>query len=917
MSPMLPNGVRRLFRLSLRRPDLIHEAMDEELRFHIDERVAQLTARGMSPAEARAEAVRRLGPSLTEVTRRLHSSAERKERSLAMHELIEEFLSDCRYALRGLARRPAFTLLAVSTLAIGIGANTAIFSAVNAMLLRSLPFHAPNELMDIVLVAPANEARATPADNPWSWPKFVYYRQQQHSHAELALYSAGNFIVGTATSERVPGELISARYLATLGIVPAVGQDLPTSEDIGPGAPSLALISDQLWRRRFNADPTLIGQTINIDGQPFTVQGVLPTGFRGLTGRADVMIPIATRSAEDLAQNWSLEFSMVGRLRPGVSPAAARSEAELLGPRIYDASPMTESNLGPGAKGGWGASAHPLDGLRVSPGVRQSLLVLFGAVGFVLLIACVNLANFLLGRATARRREIGIRLAIGASRARLVRLLLAESFVLALLGGAASLLVAWLGTRLLQAANPLETLRVQGLSGLGIVGFADVGIDSHALLFTLVTTLVVALVFGLAPALQSTRPSLTESLKEGTSPTPQRGFRFGISRGTLVVVEVALAVVLLAGSGLMLRSLGKLLAIDPGFDAEHVLTMRLGMIPGQIPRDSMPGFYDRLVAQLAAIPGVTNVGLADCPPLNGGCNGTIITFPDRPAVKGVEAPGIGVHVVTKGWFGALRVPLLRGRLFTDADHIGTEKVILVSELAARKHWPGQDPIGKRANIYQGGFHDGATVIGVVGEVRYSTVDSVPVPEVYMPYTQAPRTSLMIFIRGRGDAASLAPAARRVLADLAPAYPVYDLQPMSSRVAAATGQSRFIATLLALFAMVALSLALMGIYGVMSFAVQQRTREIGIRMALGAEPGAVLRQVISEGATLAAVGALIGVGAALLLTRVMRALLYDVESSDPLVYLAIVVVLGAAALLASWLPARRASQVDPVEALRLG
>ncbi|MEO5800369.1 MAG: ABC transporter permease [Gemmatimonadales bacterium] len=916
MSPLLPDGVRRLFRLSLRRPDLIHEAIDEELRFHIEERVAQLMARGMSADAARIEAIRRLGPSLPEVTQRLHHSAERKERSLAMHERFEEFRSDCRYALRGLARRPGFTAIAVLTLAVGIGANTAIFSAVNALLLRQLPFRAPNELMSIVLVAPATKESA-PSDNPWSWPKFNFYRSVQRSHSDLALYANGNFIIGATESERVTGEWISDRYLGTLGIVPALGRDLPANLDAGPGAAPLALISDALWQRRFNADPATIGKTVSIDGRPFMVQGVLPAGFRGVTGRADVLVPITTRDAEDLTQSWSLEFSMIGRLKPGVSATSAESEAALLGTRIYDASPMKESTVGPDAKGGWSAAAHPLDALRVSPSVRRALLVLFGAVSFVLLIACVNLANLLLGRAAARRREIGIRLAVGAGRARLVRLLLAESLMLALLGGAASLLVAWLGTRLLQAANPMEALQAQGLAGLGVVGFANVSLDGAAMCFTIGVTLLVGIVFGLVPALHATRTQLTEALKEGTAATPVRGFHPGISRSMLVVVEVALAVVLLVGSGLMLRSLGNLLSINPGFDAEHVLTMRLGMIPGRIPRDSMPGFYNQLIERLRAIPGVEHAGLADCPPLNGGCNGTIITFPDRPEVKGAQAPGIGVHVVTSGWFGAMRVPLVRGRLFAESDRIGTEKVILISESAARKHWPGQDPIGKRAAIYQGGFHDGATVIGVVGEVRFGTIDSLPAPEVYMPYTQAPRPSLMIFVRGKGDAASLAPSVRQVIAELAVGYPIYDLQPMTERLITASAQSRFLASLLALFAVMALSLAVMGIYGVMAFGVQQRTREIGIRMALGAEPGSVLRLVIGEGAFLAGVGALIGVGAALLLTRVMRSLLFDVAPSDPTTYLVIVALLGAAALFASWIPARRASRVDPVEALRLG
>jgi predicted permease len=389
------------------------------------------------------------------------------------------------------------------------------------------------------------------------------------------------------------------------------------------------------------------------------------------------------------------------------------------------------------------------------------------------------------------------------------------------------------------------------------------------------------------------------------------------SRHTLVVTEVALAIVLLAGSGLMLRSLANLLNVNPGFDPEGMLTLRLTMSRGTMVKDSLPEFYDRLIAELGALPGVTGVALSDSPPLAGGGNGTIITFPDRPPVPQNQAPSIGVHWITPGWFGVMRVPLKRGRLINDGDRLGAPKSIVISETAANKLWPGEDPIGKRASIWQGGFDDGATVVGVIGDVRYHTIDSLPVSDVYMPYAQSPVSRMMIFVRTSRDPLTLAAAARRTVNGLVPGVPVYEIKTMASRAAVATAQARFSAVLLALFAATALGLAVIGIYGVMSFMVVQRTREIGIRMALGAGRMQVQRLVIREGLWLAATGTVVGVGAAIGLTRVLRSLLFDVKPGDPVTYIAIVALLAVAAGIASWIPARRASRVEPTEALRAG
>jgi predicted permease len=905
-------GVRRLFRLAVRTPAAIRRDVDEELRFQIEARTEYLIARGLSPDAARAEALRRLGTTLDEARARLHHSAERREHRMRLHQRMDDLRHDLRYAVRGLLRRPGFTAVAVLTLAVGIGANTAIFSAVDALLLRPLPFPHPEQLMKVSLIAPGSNGYPGSDDMVWSYPKFVTFRDAQTVFQDLSLYDDRTFSIMDGSAERVHGEDVGARYLSTLVVSPALGRNFLREEDAHAGARRVVILSDELWKRRYNADPAVLGRTIHIDGQPYETVGVTPPGFRGLSGQAELFIPITVQSAEDLNQAWSHQFTLVARLGDRVTPQRAHSEVARLGKVVDAAYP------GRDGQSAWGATTRALNATRVAPVVRRSLLVLFGAVGFVLLIACVNLASLLLGRATTRRREIAIRLAIGAGRARLVRLLLTESVLLSLLGGAASVLVAWWGTRALSAVNPASTLRLQRLGGLGAVGFSSIHLDVRALLFTLAVALGTGVLFGLVPALQATRPSLTASLKEGGVPSPRAGTWRGItSRRLLMVVEVALALVLLAGSGLMVRSLGKLLRVDPGFDAHNVLTLRLNVPPGGIARDSLPGFYDRLLTRLGAIPGVTGAALGDCPPLNGGCNRTVITFAGRPPVPLSEAPPLGVHTVTPGWFAALHVPLLRGRLLTDADRMGLPKVVLVSQAAARRYWPNDDPIGKRVSIYQSGFQDGATVIGVVGDVRYNTVDSLPVPDAYISYYQAPRSGMMLFLRTARDPASVAAAARRAIHEVAPTYPAYDVQPMDARVAAATAQARFSAALLALFAGVALALAVVGIYGVMSFAVVQRTREIGIRMALGADRREVARFVIGEGVALVAAGAVIGLAAALMLTRILRSLLFDVTPSAPATYVAIVVVLGAAAAVASWVPARRAARVDPTEALRTG
>ena len=901
---------RPLFRFALHRPDKAREEMHEELAFHLDELAARLVAKGMTPGDARAEALRRLGNPYDLTEQVLGDSAAHRERVLSMKDLVIDFIDDLRYAARGLARRPAFTAVAVATLAIGIGANTAIFSAVDALLLRSLPYREPDRLMDVTLVSPGE------GNTPWSWPKAAVFRDNQQAFSSWALYTSAAGTFTGENPERVTYEQVTGRYLATLGVRVSEGRDFGPEMDAGPGAPRQAIISEGLRQRRFGNVPNPIGAFVELDNEKYEIIGVMPAWFKGTSGNAELLTPIFARSPESLTGAWSLEFAMVARLKDGVSPEQGAADVRRVGPIVYTSTPVEPGSLTSAKSRAWTAAARPLDSIRVATGLRRSLLVLFGAVGMVLLIACVNIANLLLARATARRREIAVRLAIGATRGRLVRLLLAESLALSVAGGIASVGVAWWATRVLSTVNPADSLQAQNLNGgLGAVGFEAIHLDGTALLFAFVTTLVVGVVFGLVPALGATRVNLTGGLKDDGSGAPTGLARhLGVNRRVLVVAEVALAIVLLAGSGLATRSLINLLRVDAGFDPTNVMTLRIAVPPGSVDRDSLGAFYERLRARTAAVPGVADAALADCPPVAGGCNGTIMTFADRPPSPTGNAI-VGVHWVTANWFPLMRVQLKRGRLFDSTDRAGSQRVIVINEAAAKKFFPGEDPLGKKVSVYQGGFDKGCTIIGVVGDVRFGTIDSTARPDAFLPYLQSQPRRAMLFVRADKDPVAVVPSVRAAIREAAPASPVFDVKTMDERVASATGQARLSATLLSMFALLALALAVMGIYGVMSFAVTQRTREIGIRVAMGADRREVVRLFTREGLAMSGAGVAIGLVGAFALTRVMRTLLFGVAPDDLATFGTIVGVVFAATLVATWIPARRAAQLDPVEALR--
>ena len=726
--------------------------LDEEIQFHLSLEAMQREhrARGtLERGDARWAARRRFGNITT---------TKEEARRMAGLGFFDTAQQDVRFALRSFRRSPGFTIVAVLTLAVGIGANTAIFSAVNAMLLRPLPFAEPERLMKVSLTVPRRGDEPPRDDAPWSFPKFVVFRQAQPVFQDLTLWSEsqGTVLVGT-DAERTMFELVDAHYLPTLGLRLAFGRNFSAAEDATPGGPRVAILSNAFWQRRFNADSSVIGRAFSVDGKPVEIVGVLPPGFRGLSGRAEFLMSFMSQDAQQLGEPWSHGYDLIARLKPAVEPEAAKTAVRQLGAVVANAYPHPQIK-----EEAWGAMARELDGTRVDPMVRRSLFVLLGAVGLVLLIACANVANLFLVRAAGRQREIAVRLAIGAGRRRLVRQLLTESIVLSVLGGLASVAVASWGVRLLAALNPTTSFRAQRIGGLGAVSFDSIHLDTVAFAFAAALTIVTGIVFGLVPALQATHPSLTAALKHDGERSRLSGVRGLTSRNLLAIVEIALAVVLLAGSGLMLRSLGKLLGVQPGFDGARVLTMRFNVIG--VGRDSLPAFYDQLVERLASIPGATSVGLADCPPLSGGCNATILMHRDRPAAAPGTEPNVGVHWVTPDWFATMGIPLKRGRMFTRADRLGVQKVVLVSEAAARAYWPGQDPVGRPVSVGQGGFYDDtAYVAGVVGDVRFGTLDSLPVPDVYLSYYQSPRGRMMMFVRTADDPRMVVAAARREIA----------------------------------------------------------------------------------------------------------------------------------------------------------
>jgi predicted permease len=806
---------------------------------------------------------------------------------------MDTLLQDLRYALRTLRRSPGFALVAVLTLALGIGMNTAIFSVVNGVLLRPLPFRNPDELVRLHHVHPEKE----PAGGPFSPQDFQDLQAGAHGFELLAAYlyapglSAIN-LTGGGEPRQVQAAYVSREFFPLLGANAARGRTLRPEENV-PGADRVVVLSDALWRRRFNADPVLVGRTVTLRGERFTVVGVMPPGFAFPAPEAEAWVPISLIGEDDIPHIRELRWmSVVGRLRPGTTPEAAAGSVNGVLARL--AAEHAESNEG------WErARMETLRDAVVGP-VRPALLVLLGTVTLVLLVACANLANLLLARASAREREVAIRTALGASRGQLVRQMLTESVVLAVLGGVLGLAVAAAGVRALLA-----------LSAGTIPRPHEVGIDGRVAVFALLLSLVTAVLFGLVPALRAARGATADTLRDGGRGGSER--RGTGTRAALVLAQTAAAMVLLVSAGLLVNSFWRLVTVDPGFRPGNVLLASLEISTDRYDTPiKMNGYRNELIRRVGELPGVKAVGAAKTQPLRGGGEPYEFTLPGRSGPDAVMAPASGTLIVSPGYFAALGIPLVRGRVFEANDDLPeSPPVLMINQAAARRYWPGADPVGQ--TVVMG--NTPITVVGVAGDVRNEGLAATPQPTVYFPFGLAPRAATQLFIRTTGDPVGMTAAVRQAIRAADPLQPIAEIRTLRSAMADTVAQPRFFTILLTLFGGVAVLLAALGLYGVVAYTVTRRTTEIGIRMALGARARDVVRMVVRRSALPTAAGILVGMFVALLVTRWMGSMLFQVRPADPVTFAAAGLLLAGVALLASWLPARRAARIDSMSALR--
>jgi predicted permease len=797
-------------------------------------------------------------------------------------------LHDLRFAVRVLRKSPGFTAAALLTLALGIGSTAAIFTVVQNVLLRPLPYPAPAHIMDV------NELRngrpfAVSAVNLQDW------RVRNHSLTVLGAYNTTTMTLGGDTPERVPAVLAEADVFAALGVHALFGRTL-TADDMHIGAPRVVLLSERLWRRRFGGDPSIVGRTISVDGVPREVAGVMPAGF-AFPDAAEAWLPLRF-STDDLSpsQRGAHYLSVVGRLRDGITQAAAQADLAQIEADLARSFPRQVAE--------YSVAVRPLLDSMVS-GVQQPLWILLGAVCCVLLIACVNVSNLLLARASTRTGEIAVRSALGAARTQVFRQLCVESLLLALLGGGAGVLFGSWALRVLMSISPAEMPRADGI-----------GLNPLVLVFALALSVAAGLLFGVAPAAFASRADLAAFLKEGRRGGDGSGGRRTV-RQVLVGAQVALAVVLLAGAGLAMRSFDQLTRIDPGFDVSNVLTFNLQLPDGTYPTsESEAAFFREYTRRLQAQPGIVSAGAVLLPPLAAGGFGGTVTFPAR---AGAAAEGrMEVRSITPGYIETMRIPVRSGRVFSWSDVRGGAGVVLISETAARKYWPGENPIGQqfRIGVSLGIRETGPReVVGVVGDVHVGAIDDEPPPVAYVPQDQYASNEMTIVMRTNGDPLSAAPAARSVLAGMDRNIAIARVRTLQDLAARAVSGPRFRALLLGTFAMISLALAAIGIYGTLAFTVSQRRSEIGLRLALGARTAAIVRMVIREGLAPVAGGLVAGLAGAVVLTRLMRALLFNVSPADPLTFAVVIGALLLTAAIACYLPTRRAIAVDPVNTLR--
>jgi len=819
---------------------------------------------------------------------------------------MENLLHDLRYSFRMLRKSPGFTAVATLTLALGIGANTAIFSVVNALLLKPLPFKDPDRL---VRIWGKFETEGIPKN--WiSEPELLDLNQMTESFEDIAAYQGGGVnLTGQQDPVRVNAAFVNASLFPVLGINAKLGRTFSQDED-QPGSNRVALLSYSLWQSRFGSQPDIVGESVGINGENYSVIGVMPDGFR-FPDKDDIWIPLAIDKAKP-DDRGSHGLEVVAKIKPGVTPEQAGVELSNIAATLQERYPSNYPQ-----DGGWGLFFVPMLDELVGK-LRPALWVLLGAVAFVLLIACVNVANLLLARAGAREKEFAVRAALGAGRGRLVRQLITESLLLALIGSALGLALAWTCVRAFVAFGPSDIPRLD-----------EVGLDWRVAGFTLFASILTGLVFGLAPALQASKPDLQDALKEGGRGSTGGRHRL---RNVLVISEVAFALVLLVGAGLMIRSFGRLLDLNLGFSTERILTMRLSLPRTKYKEDpQQAALYRSLLERVRALPGVASASVISELPLSGSYSSGS-TAVERPDVdeglrkfKGIPYIEADRRTVSADYFSTMEIALKEGRLFTEADTETAPPVAVVDEMFERRFWPNGSAVGKRfvAQFDNANNIKWGEIVGVVAHVSHYGIDQVKEyglgqegrEQVYYPYLQNPNRYMYLAVKTRMDPLSLSTAVRGEVLALDPDQPVYDVKSMEQLASSALGERRLNMLLLVGFAVIALVLAAVGIYGVMSYSVVQRTHELGIRMALGARTSNVLSLVVRQGMTLALIGVAAGLAGAFTLTRLMTSLLYGVSTTDPLTFAAFSVILAGVALIACLVPARRATTVDPMIALR--
>ncbi|HEU5039369.1 MAG TPA: ABC transporter permease [Gemmatimonadales bacterium] len=812
---------------------------------------------------------------------------------------MDTLLQDLRYSLRRLGKSPAFSAIVVLTLALGIGANTAIFSAVNAILLRPLPYLEPEQLVTIQHTYPSLDL-----DAPVSAPGFRDYQERGRSFVSMAVETgwAAN-LTGVGDPVRLQGSRVTGRFFGTLAVPALHGRTLQPGED-SEGREHVVVLSHALWQRLFGSDPGVVGRMLQLNGESYQVVGVMPREFRDFFNRnVEIWAPLVFRADQLTDENRTSEFlNLTARLRDGATVADAAAEMRSVAGQLKRQYPDTYPP-------DWGLGVTALSD-QATGNIRPALLVLLGAVGFVLLIACANVANLLLSRAAARGKEIAIRSALGASRDRLVRQLLTESAILSLAGGLVGLLLAYWGVRALVAINAGNLPRAD-----------EIRVDGVVALFTLAVSLLAGFLYGLATALHAARPDLQGTLKEGgRGATGDRGSH--AVRRMLVVAQTALALTLLTGAGLLIKSFARLQGVDPGFVPEHLLTFNLALPPARYPADSQQAaLFDRVLPALAAVPGVQGVAATSVMPFGGNWSTASFEIEGYTPPENQPGPWGDIRRVNPGFFEAMRIPVTRGRTLGEQDRDGTPLVAVIDEEFVRRYWPGQDPLGKRFTF---GPPDGVTdtsanewieVVGVVGHTAHEGLDAEKRLQLYLSYRQAPVAFMGVAVRTAGNPERSVNAVRQAVRSVDPDLPLSNVRTMEELIEQSVGQRKLSMMLLSLFSGIALMLASIGIYGVMSYSVTQRSRELGVRIALGAGRADVLRLVLRQGMSLALIGIAIGVGAALVLTRVIESQLFGVQASDPVTFLTVALLLGGTALTANLIPALRAMRVDPAVVLR--